>query len=227
MNISEQIMAMLYENGASIVGFSDLNGTGYPDMPYGISVAVAIPREVVKSIHNAPTTDYFNAYHEINKKLDTLVLSAEKFLIDNGYKAYAQTVDRVEEYDVFRTKLPHKTVATRAGLGWIGKSALFVTEKYGSAVRLSSLVTDAVLECGQPVTSSKCGDCLICKNACPGNAILGGNWDISTDRDNFFNALACRKKAREIAAEALDKEITLCGKCIESCRYTQRYINSI
>lgn len=32
-----------------------------------------------------------------------------------------------------------------------------------------------------------------------------------------------RKKAREIAAKTLNKQITLCGKCIEVCPYTRRY----
>ena len=45
-----------------------------------------------------------------------------------------------------QTALPHKTIATRAGIGWIGKSALLVTAKYGSAIRLSSILTDTPIE---------------------------------------------------------------------------------
>ena len=56
-----------------------------------------------------------------------------------------KTVLATKEYGIFRTVMPHKTVAVHAGLGWIGKSALFVTEKYGSAVRLTSVLTDAPL----------------------------------------------------------------------------------
>jgi len=55
------------------------------------------------------------------------------------------------------------------------------------------------------------------------NAISGLTWNPKLDRDEFFDALACRKKAREIAAKSLEKQITLCGKCIEVCPYTRKY----
>ena len=52
--------------------------------------------------------------------------------------------------------LPYKTIATKSGLGWIGRSALFVTPEYGSAVALGAILTDMPLEFGKvsiPVTS--------------------------------------------------------------------------
>lgn len=223
-SISKQLKSLLFENGASLVGFADLKEITGGDMPYGVSVAVALPPELVKSIHDGPNMDYYDAYHSINGKLDLLVTMGADFLKEKGFQAYAQTVDEVKEFDVYRTALPHKTVATNAGVGWIGKCALLVTEEFGSAVRLSSFITDAELECGSPITKSKCGDCMACTNACPGNAVSGKMWSAQVDRDSFFNPLACRKKAREIADERIHKEITLCGKCIEVCPYTQRYI---
>lgn len=120
--------------------------------------------------------------------------------------------------------MPHKTVAVHAGLGWIGKSALFLTEKYGSAVRLKSVLTNAPLECEEgAILESKCNNCTLCADACPGKAISGHIWNLELDRDDYFDAMACRKKAREIAAKTLDREITLCGKCIEVCPYTKKY----
>jgi epoxyqueuosine reductase QueG len=119
--------------------------------------------------------------------------------------------------------MPHKTVAVSSGLGWIGKSALFLTEEYGSALRLISVLTDAPLECNEPITASKCGNCTLCEKACPGHAISGQLWKPELDREDYFDAMACRKKAREIAANSIDRKITLCGKCIEVCPYTRRY----
>jgi epoxyqueuosine reductase QueG len=224
-NLSDELKTILYEGGASLVGFADLTSIVKNDMPYGVSVAVAIPAEIVKSIHDGPNLVYYDAYHTLNEKLDCLVTSGAEFLKSRGYEAHAQTVDAVKEFATYRTELPHKTVATKAGLGWIGKSALLVTEQFGSAVRLSSLVTNAELECAVPVTESKCGDCMACTNACPGKVISGRLWKKDLDRDEFFDPLACRKKARELAAERISKEITLCGKCIESCPYTKNYLH--
>jgi len=95
---------------------------------------------------------------------------------------------------MLRTALPHKTVATNSGLGWIGKSALFVTGQVGSAVRLSSLVTNAPLEYGRSVTESKCVSCMACTRACPAHAISGREWSVEIDRDDFLIHLLVEKK---------------------------------
>lgn len=106
-----------------------------------------------------------------------------------------------------------------------GKSALLVTEEFGPAVRLSSVLTDAVFdETAQPVDASRCGGCIKCAQACPGKAIHGALWDVSVQREALVDVEACRKAARALAWERIGKEITLCGKCMEACPYTQRYI---
>ncbi len=224
--ISGELKDLLYENGAALVGFADVSDMVKNDMVYGVSVAVTISPEIIQSIHNGPNMEYFNTYHALNEKLDVLITKGAEFLNSNGYKAYAQTTKVTKQDEEFRTALPHKSFATKAGLGWIGKSALFVTKQFGSAIRLSSLVTNAELSCGEPITTSICGDCMLCTNACPGNAISGKNWRADMDRSELFNPYACEKKAREIANEKIDKIITLCGKCIEVCPYTQNYVKT-
>lgn len=225
-SLTSELKQFLIDRGVNMVGFADLTPFAKDDMTYGISVAVAVPPQTIQGIQNAPTMEYYNAYHDINHLLDEIVTAGAEFLKSKGYRAFAQTTDTVVESDDYRTGMPHKTVAARAGLGWIGKCALLVTEEYGSAVRLSSLVTDAPLECGIPVTASRCGSCTACTEACPGKAVSGRLWSADTDRDEFFNPYSCRKAARELAALHIQKEITLCGKCIQVCPYTQRYLRS-
>jgi epoxyqueuosine reductase len=225
MSLDEELKEMLTAGGASMVGFADMSPFNLI-LPFGVSVAVALPPGIVRSICGGPNIDYYNAYNSINEKLDSLVLSAERFLVDKGYNAHAQARSRVRDFGVSRTLLPHKTAATRAGLGWIGKCALLVTEEYGSAVRISSLLTDAGLPCAEPVTVSKCGDCTVCTDNCPGKAVSGRLWHAGYDRDLFFDAQSCRSKARELSLKNMNLEVTLCGKCIESCPYTQRYLRS-
>lgn len=242
--MNQKIIKLLADNGASLIGFADIEGLYRPadvtsspqsedsqtapfDIPRyanGISIAIAIPGEVIVGIQRVPTMDYYNQYHALNCKLDQLATLCSEFIAAAGYHAYPQTLSATKEYGIFRTILPHKTVAVRAGLGWIGKSALLVTEPYGSAIRLTSVLTDAPLDCGDSSLGSKCGGCMRCAHACPGRAISGRLWSAGTDRDDFFDAMACRRKAREIAADTLGKKITLCGKCIEICPYTQNYI---
>lgn len=219
-------MEFLIKNGASQVGFADLSELATDNMRSGVSIILRIPGDIIRSISDGPNIEYYNWYYELNNKLDYLAESGAQFIRSKGYEAIAQTTGYVKEFGNYRTKLPHKTIATLAGLGWIGKSALLVTKKYGSAIRLSSILTNMSLDYGVPIKKSMCRECNNCMNACPGEAISGKLWDHKTDRDEFFDPSKCREKARQLAKEKIKKEITLCGKCIEVCPYTQDYINS-
>ncbi len=220
----EELKALLTENGADMVGFGELFGEIAEEYPRAVSIIVAIPPEVVRGIHDAPTREYYDAYHSLNARLDALGRLCERFLAEKGFRAYAQTTDRVQEYGNYETRLPHKTAATRAGLGWIGRSALLVAKEYGGAVRLTSVLTDAPLEAAEPITEGLCGSCRACADACPGRAITGKLWSAGDDRAELLDPLKCRPAARARAWNAIHEEITLCGKCFEVCPYTRAYL---
>lgn len=93
--------------------------------------------------------------------------------------------------------MPHKTVAVCAGIGWIGKSALLVTPEFGSAVRLTSVLTDAPLTVDKIIEKSPCEKCNVCKEACPAHAIVGNVWRQGVERDYIVNVLKCRETARK------------------------------
>lgn len=229
MKYTENLKRILYDNGADIVGIGDLsiiNPEIRKHMPYGICIAIAIKPEIIKGIQLAPTNEYFDAYNERNEKLDYLVTYGAQYLQENGYEAYPQTRDVVSQNETeYNSKLPHKTIATRSGIGWIGKSALLVTKEYGSAIRISTILTNAPLEAEAPINESKCGNCTNCTKACPAGAVKGVNWKLDITREDIFDPVKCRRKAREISREVLNKEITLCGKCIYVCPFTQAYLN--
>lgn len=225
MEFSEQLMFTLCREGASLAGIADLSAVPGSAYPRGIALAVPLPAGIVHGIQDHPTPEYLAAYHSLNDRLNALALRCADILQRKGYRAVAQTTSAVTEYGVYRTAMPHKTVATRAGLGWIGKCALLVTPRYGSAVRITSVLTDAPLTADAPVTASRCGSCSRCTDACPAHAVSGKLWTPSLDRDAFFDPLLCRAEARRRAAQHLQREITLCGKCIVVCPYTQAYLD--
>ncbi len=222
--LSKDFKDFLLKKGASLCGFANLDGIVEGDLHFGVSVAVKLPVHIVQSIEDGPSRAYFDAYHAINGQLDGIVTAGMEYLQAKGYRAHAKTRANVKEHEGYRTDLPHKTVATRAGLGWIGKSALLVNREFGPAIRLSSLLTDAPLSVGEPINKSQCGNCTACMDHCPGNAISGKQWDVHMDRDAFYDAAACRKAARAISAKLLSEEISLCGKCIVVCPYTKAYM---
>ena len=143
----EKIKCLLCENGAQLVGVGDMHDVENCEYPIGISIAIPLPKHLICDLQSAPTKEYREVYFNMNKKLNHIVMLGEQFLKDAGYESYAQTTERVIVNEQHRSKIPHKTVAIRAGLGWIGKNNLLVTQKFGSAVRISSLLTNASLEC--------------------------------------------------------------------------------
>jgi epoxyqueuosine reductase QueG len=194
-------------------------------MKYGIAIAIKIEHQIIEGINDGPTEDYFKEYNRINKMLDDIVISCVQYIEGQGYKAIGQTSTYITTDDNLTTSLPHKTVATRAGLGWIGKNALLITPEYGSAVRLSSVITDMPIATDAPINESKCGKCTCCVTDCPASAIKNTLWSINTTREQLIDPFKCRKKARELLKEKMGIEMSLCGKCIEVCPFTKCYIN--
>jgi len=228
--LTRKIKLELLQLGADMAGFGDLSELPVEvraGLPVGICIAAAYPREVIRGIAELPTLEYSEWYAKLNERLDAIAARGAGLLREMGYKAVAQTREHVghgEDND--NTTLPHKTIATRAGIGWIGKSALLVTGEYGSAIRLSSILTDAPLDASPPVNESRCGDCLICAKACPAEAVSGKLWEIRLYRDEFFDPVKCRRTARERARQGFNGEATICGKCIEVCPHTRQYLNA-
>lgn len=230
IDINNFLITELTSRGAAIVGFGDLSelpSDVREGLSVGICVAVKYPKNVILSIADLPTAEYFDWYNKLNDTLDMLVTYGAELLKLKGYTAIAQTRKRVGMGEsANNTILPHKTVATRAGIGWIGKSALLVTEEFGSMIRLSSILADAPFATSEPIDKSKCGNCNICTNTCPASAVSGNLWYAGLEREHFFDATKCRKTARERSKLGFAGTATICGKCIEVCPYTRRYIEN-
>lgn len=211
------LKSALTAQGADMVGIGDLaelpaNSRG--NLPTGICIAVKYPGDVINGIAALPTQEYYDWYHTVNSRLCSLAAFAVNLLEGWGYKA------------AICTDLPHKTVATRAGIGWVGKSNLLVTKRYGSAVRLASVLTDAPLTVAEPVDEAKCGACTICSDACPAGALSGKLWSATVRMEEILDTSKCSKMAVERSVRGFGVPIKLCGKCMAVCPYTQQYIRS-
>ncbi|MBM4777838.1 MAG: tRNA epoxyqueuosine(34) reductase QueG [Archangiaceae bacterium] len=66
-----------------------------------------------------------------------------------------------------------KVHAARAGLGFVGKNACFITPEFGSWVVLATMIIDAeVDEYATGPTADVCGRCSLCLTSCPTGAIV-------------------------------------------------------
>jgi epoxyqueuosine reductase len=226
-SLSEELREYLLKQGASVVGFADLSELSLTERynyRFGVSFGITLKPEAVRAIFPGPSLVYYNEYIGVSDRLYELDRSAVAFLKNKGIDALPLTPDNVvKDNSVFRSRLPFKTVATRAGLGWIGKCAFLVTEQFGPALRLGVILTNAQLEVGKPVNSSRCGKCEECKTLCPAGGVSGINWKVGMDRDELLNAKACKAKVVE-RGEKLGLTEGTCGLCIWACPWTQRYL---
>lgn len=69
--------------------------------------------------------------------------------------------------------LLERSLAQRAGLGWIGRNGLLITRK-GSWFFIGELVIDMELAYDHQEVKDRCGTCTRCVEACPTQAILPG-----------------------------------------------------
>lgn len=238
--LSLDIRDALVGEGASQVGFADLRclpSSARQSMDSAVSICVALnPAIVNKMISRGPAREYSDEKVRVNSFINYLSGFGTALLRDRGYNAIPVLTYVSSDVDAKTISAPfqHKTAATRAGLGWIGKSALLVTEEFGPAVRFSTILTDAPLEYGAPVDVSRCGKCNDCADACPAKAISGRLWDISlsrTDvvsgRDRLVNAANCLRHVYQ-SSETLGIDAPyarVCDFCVAACPRTKRYVS--
>lgn len=109
-----------------------------------------------------------------------------------------------------------KSLAVRAGLGWIGRNTLVVNPRLGSMMHLGELfISEDVDGYDTPMTGVGCGTCRRCVEACPNGAI-------SDDRTiNTHRCISCRTIEREGSETpiTLDGWIYGCDACQSVCPF--------
>lgn len=227
LNIIRDILSYhLRPPGDFISGFADLNGLAdwkFDQYRFGISIGKRLDPNILAGIKNGPTAVYYDHYRAMNDELSHISDLITCALEQAGIPAM-KIAPSVSTYDLdskygktLRAELSHKMVATRAGLGWIGKTALFVSKKFGPGLRLVTILTTTPLRpSSRPVDKSRCGTCTKCVDGCPAGAANGILWDITVDRDMFFDPYKCREQCEKFGDD-LKQNIRICGICIAVC----------
>lgn len=211
-----------------IFGTADL--TGLVDRKFwkyrtGISIGRKLDDQIVNSIKDGPTLEYYNHYKQVNKELSETASRIRDKLHEKGIDAVVIkptiSTDSKEFEECMSTltvDVSHKMVATRAGLGWIGKTDLLISREFGPRLRLVSLLIEQEPEGHiHPVDKSRCGTCTICVDQCPAGAANGLLWDTGIHRDLFFNAHKCRDMCADLARQKLGVNERICGLCVSVC----------
>jgi epoxyqueuosine reductase QueG len=195
----------------------DESGLGFPA---AISFAVPMGPVIMFGIQNGPNELYAAEYAAINTRINSLAESLAVKLRDRGFRALPLAAsDRTDTKNI-KGDFPHKTAATRAGLGWIGRHCQLVTFPYGPWLRLGTVFTNMVLPKGPPVEQDFCGKCNSCVEACPADALSGEKWHPGLPREDILNARACDDWKKEHYPQFHNGHN--CGICAAVCPFGKK-----
>jgi epoxyqueuosine reductase QueG len=197
LSFHRKIAEKLSNHGVTLFGVADLNGIAtLPEQsghsfPRAMSFAMRMNPDIMASIQDGPNQAYADEYARANDNIDAAAAALVAEIQSLGFEA--RTFSASERMDTVNIKgeFPHKTAATRAGIGWVGRNCLLITKKFGPWVRLGTVFTHLPLECAKPLTKNHCGKCRQCVDACPAGAIAGNYWTPGIQRDKLLDVVGC------------------------------------
>jgi epoxyqueuosine reductase QueG len=215
---TEKIKMLAHQWGSSLFGVADLRAFGKEDLllpsstvdplPFAISLAYRLSDPVIEGIEGEPTQHYFHHYQRVNILLDTMALILNSAIQEMGYQAMPIAASQLIDWKKQRAHLSHKHIARAAGLGWIGRNNLLVNKRFGSRIRLVTVLTDLPLAVNAPV-SRDCGACRKCLAICPASAIK--------EHPSDFDHVRCYEQLKTFS-KTLHISHHICGVCVKACR---------
>ncbi len=110
-----------------------------------------------------------------------------------------------------------RAVAQEAGLGFIGKNTMLITDDFGSWVFLAELITTLPLEADRPHTS-QCGSCRLCLDACPTGAIVAP-YELDATRCISYLTIELKGEMPASRRAGVGDWLFGCDICQEICPY--------
>lgn len=225
---TERIKANIIKLRADLVGVADteplkqlaLDPLNLLDSFHrAISFALRLPRAVFEQIIDRPTPLYSSVYQSANRILDEIAFHTANILQGDGFNSLPIPASQVLDRENWYGAISHKAVGRMSGLGWQGKSLLLVNPQYGPRIRLVTVLTDAPLKIDSPI-KNLCGECNLCRDACPARAIKG----ISTkehykSRNEALYFSRCVEKLTGEFSKLPNVGASICGICIKVCPF--------
>ena len=217
--LQTQLKNLANELGADFIGFCRLPTPpipSQPDLVYALSIGVKLADGVLETIdkQDGPSFMYFQHYRTANALLDSIGFRLAREFEKHGFSALPVAASQsLGKNNPYRGLVAHKTAAVLSGLGFVGKSGLFLSTDYGSKVRLATVLTNCPVQSELPVIENGCGNCTLCQKACPAGAIYGEL--PTTDGERNFDAEKCSRYMKEHFQDV--GRGSVCGVCIKVC----------
>ena len=182
--LTQAVKEIALSNGADLVGV--VRVADLPEHAPNISRMLQSARSVVvtvakhslaairSEVNHLAQFDTIHAYSECARAAHRV----SRFLEAKGCPSAAIPafipLDMDDPGKGMRGEVCWRRAAVRAGLGSYGENGLLVTPQFGSAIRLSGVVTSAELDPDSPQEHDTCDHCMRCVEACPVHALAGG-----------------------------------------------------
>ncbi len=116
-----------------------------------------------------------------------------------------------------------RTIAAKAGVGWIGKNTCVINQNLGSWILLAVIVTSIPVEPGAPlrIAADRCGTCTRCIDACPTDALVAPH---QMDASRCIAYLTIEKKGviAEDLREPMGRHVFGCDICQDVCPWNRK-----
>jgi epoxyqueuosine reductase len=111
--------------------------------------------------------------------------------------------------------------AKKAGLGFIGKSSMFIHRKFGTWTLLGGFATDLIISPDLPYSGPDCGSCTKCMEACPTSAIVA---PYTVDASKCISTWTIERPLHEMAIKYAPRNHNWgfgCDICQEACPWNK------
>lgn len=196
-------------------GYTDISYSSFSE-EYRSALVFAVPYEEQLNLESYTEEKFDKSILNARDRLEIILNEIEIVLKEEGIKYYIPPVAQQNEEELLAV-FSFKYAAVNAGLGWIGKNDVLITEEYGPRVRLSAVLIDYPFETGRKITESRCGSCNRCADICPHKALKGLNWDIQALRNDLIDYHLCNQK-RSAYIETHGRK-NACGLCMVVCPF--------
>lgn len=214
--VEKRIREIFYEYPEVIYGFTDIAYSAYAGA-YPSALVYAVPYGELLTVKTYSEEKFETSIQDAKKAVEKIEAQLVTALDRQGINYYIPPLVQNNEEDL-TAPFSFKYAAVNAGLGWIGKNDVVITEKYGPRVRLAAILIDGIFTYGDKVFHNKCPDsCRKCVDVCPYQALHDVKWDIDSLRSDIIDYRLCNEK-RSLYIETHGRK-NACGLCMVACPF--------
>lgn len=223
VNMVEEILRNMFLNYPEVIyGFTDIKYSEYADT-YQSALVFAVPHGELLNMETYSEEKFERGIQDAKKVVEEISEHLKRILDEHEIPYEVPPLAQKDEAGLI-APFSFKFAAVNAGIGWIGKNDVVITERYGPRVRLAVILIDAPFVYGRKIRKSSCPeDCRKCVDACPYKALHNVSWNIDSLRSDLIDYRLCNEK-RSLYVKTHGRK-NACGLCMAACPFgTERVV---